>query len=69
MYMYNRNQPQSISQFIKGKILEEEDMSVENARQLESDLNTSESDAKKDNSSTKLDEDFMFQMDKGFLFI
>ncbi|CAF0937206.1 unnamed protein product [Brachionus calyciflorus] len=54
LYLYNRNAPASISEFIKGKIQEEDD---DKSDQKNKSLNDS-------NSNQQKDEDFMFQMDK-----
>jgi hypothetical protein len=60
--MYNRSQAQnSMSEFIQGKILEEDDQRNEQEDELE---------ASKDSRTGGFDShqnDFMFQMDKGLL--
>ncbi len=71
MYMFNRSQEQPvISQFIKGKILEEDSESESNQDRSDangSNLKSFESEQKIANPvvKNKSDDDFMFQMDKG----
>lgn len=69
--MFNRNnQPQSMSHFIKGQILEEDDLACETLKH-ESDLTNADTGSLATpetclkSGTGKLDEDFMFQMDRG----
>jgi hypothetical protein len=77
MYMYNRNNDSSnISQFIKGKIQEEETDTIDDSGSKEEvnssiktlDFSTMPSPQNQTTQKVKSDEDFMFQMDKGNLF-
>ena len=80
MYMFNRSsEQQNMSQFMKGKILEEEDNDQGEQDSSKNDESLNEDTSKNTNAETqsklkpsqsqknKLDEDFMFQMDKGTL--
>ncbi len=75
MYMYNRNNDSSnMSQFIKGKIQEEDTDTIGDDSNLKEDVNpsiktlefsTMPSPPNQPAHKVKSDEDFMFQMDKG----
>jgi hypothetical protein len=62
MYMYNRNRGDSgnISEFMQGKIVEEEDQQHHDTDMMIKNKDESENAAASN--------DFMFQMDKGFNF-
>ncbi len=76
MYMYNRgNDSQSISQFMNTQIPEEDDpddkeSQSSNACAANRNVSSNSLDTTSQNSNlkSKIDEDFMFQMDKGSTF-
>jgi len=66
MYMFNRSsEHQNMSEFMKGKILEEGDDENDEDEEKNGVLSQERQQEKQSQKKNKPDEDFMFQMDKG----
>jgi hypothetical protein len=65
--MFNRSsEQQNMSEFMKGKILEEDDDENEEDEEKNTDTVAAQQQRlQQSQKKNKLDEDFMFQMDKG----